>query len=95
MNDLAKGSGGQYRYLMNLCDRGDNAKATYARLLRSSTPVSQPPAGYTGMSGDINKDRKKDFLYIVWATETAQAEQYLVSGISVSKFSSTNPIYRI
>ncbi|KAJ3547348.1 hypothetical protein NM688_g5410 [Phlebia brevispora] len=83
LQDLAQGAGGQHRYMLNMLDKGIYAKTTEARLLRSGSEVSGPPSGYDGMSIDINKARGKEFLYVVWKTEQAQCNSYLVSGISV------------
>ncbi|KAJ3559522.1 hypothetical protein NM688_g295 [Phlebia brevispora] len=83
LQDLAKGAGGQYRYMLSMLDKGIYSKTTEARLLRSSSEVSGPPSGYDGMSIDINKGREQDYLYVIWKTEDAQCDSYLVSGIYV------------
>ncbi|KAJ3559521.1 hypothetical protein NM688_g294 [Phlebia brevispora] len=84
LRDLAKGAGEQYRYMLSMQDKGIYAKITEARLLRSKSAVSGPPSGYNGMSSDINKGRGKSYLYVIWKTEEAQCDSYLVSGITVT-----------
>ncbi|KAJ3559519.1 hypothetical protein NM688_g292 [Phlebia brevispora] len=94
--DLAKGAGGQYRYIRNMRDQGIHAKITGARLLRSKSAVSKPPSGYDGMSTNINKGRGKSYLYVVWKTEEVQHDTRFVSGITVeygSKLSQQSVTY--
>ncbi|KAK7032626.1 hypothetical protein VNI00_012889 [Paramarasmius palmivorus] len=63
--DLAKGAGGDYRYVIPMRDPGAR-KITSARLLRSGSKQDYPPSGFNGLSTDINQGRKGDYLYIVW-----------------------------
>jgi len=64
--DLAKGAGGQYRYLVPYSVAAERKKVTEIRLFRSDSAVEAPPAGYDGMTRDINIDRGKSFLYLIW-----------------------------
>ncbi|KIM22137.1 hypothetical protein M408DRAFT_57426, partial [Serendipita vermifera MAFF 305830] len=69
-DDLAKGAGGDYRYLIPRIDCLNNHKIIEIRLMRSSSSVQHPPEGYSGMSNNINQGRenKGDHLYVVWKT---------------------------
>lgn len=64
--DLAKGAGGQYRYLVPYSTPAERKKVTEIRLFRSDSAIGSPPPGYDGMTGDINRDRGKSFLYVIW-----------------------------
>ncbi|GJJ07058.1 hypothetical protein Clacol_001257 [Clathrus columnatus] len=66
--DLSKGTGDGFRYLLSFSNVGDHEKVTDVRLLRLSKPIESPPAGFVGMTSDINKGRKGDFLYLIWTT---------------------------
>lgn len=67
--DLAKGAGGNYRYLHP--HRGASQKITQVNLLRLDNPISDLPAGYNGKTSDINKDREGTYLYLIWKGEEA------------------------
>ncbi|KAJ3557903.1 hypothetical protein NM688_g1217 [Phlebia brevispora] len=85
LRDLCIRANAKYGYLLNMQSNGIYSKVTTARLLRSSSAVSAgPPSGYDGMSIDLNTDRDKDYLYVVWKVEQAQCDDYLVSGLSVT-----------
>jgi hypothetical protein len=45
-----------------------NDKVTEVRLLRSQSPIVQPPEGYSQISRNINDGRGGDYLYLVWKT---------------------------
>ena len=65
--DLAKGAGGDYRYLRLERDGGN--KITEVRLLRGNDEADSSVVralGFDGASGDINKGRGGDYLYVVW-----------------------------
>ena len=80
--DLAKGAGGDYRYLLPISDTGNPNKITSLRLCRSSSAVTSPPDGYSGMSANINSGRDKDFLYLLYQTVSAREPTFL-AGIDV------------
>jgi hypothetical protein len=68
-DDLAKGTGGDYRYLIPVYSSG--AKIVECALLRDSIARDLNYVhglGWGGMSGDINQGRKGDFLYLIWKT---------------------------
>ncbi|KAI0265965.1 hypothetical protein BC834DRAFT_824277 [Gloeopeniophorella convolvens] len=70
--DLAKGAKGDFRYLIPVHTANNPQYITDLKLLR--TPHSTQPdpnSGYTGTTGDINKGRKGDYLYLIWRTQTA------------------------
>ena len=65
--DLAKGAGGEYRYLQLETDGSENI--TDVQLLRREDSVSDETVnalGFDGCSGDINRNRGGDYLYLVW-----------------------------
>lgn len=65
--DLAKGAGGDYRYLRLERDGGN--KITEVRLLRGNDEADSSVVralGFDGASGDIDKGRGGDYLYVVW-----------------------------
>ncbi|KAL4803080.1 hypothetical protein BDV18DRAFT_163605 [Aspergillus unguis] len=70
-SDLAKGAGGEYRYL----DIGRNPairdKIVDVRMLRSEGKQSSQDAknqGFPGISNDFNVNRNHDWLYLIWKT---------------------------
>jgi hypothetical protein len=70
-SDLAKGAGGDFRYLIPVNNVREKAKIVECALLRtgSVTNVEQiKQMGWAGMSADINRGRKGDFLYLIWKT---------------------------
>lgn len=64
--DLAKGAGGEYRYLFVLKDNGER-KVRYVRLSRKEREMRFE--GWEG-TGNINQGRKGSFLYLIWRTES-------------------------
>ncbi|KAL4744284.1 hypothetical protein BDW72DRAFT_98836 [Aspergillus terricola var. indicus] len=65
--DLAKGAGGDYRYLR--LERDGGSKIQEVRLLRRNDEADFAAVralGFDGLSSDINKGRGGDFLYVVW-----------------------------
>lgn len=71
-NDLTTQSKTDFRYLLTRHD-GDQ-KITKTGLFRTSESLSESDlktrigqSGYTNHSGDINKGRRGDYLYLVWA----------------------------
>ena len=56
MDDLAKGSGGGYRYIFTKSDADEPNKIVHAVLIRSSTSMSTAPAGWDTISEDLNKE---------------------------------------
>lgn len=65
-DDLAKGAGGDYRYLGPKSDTKIRAKITEVQLLRSDTTITAPPAGWQGISADINAGRQRAHLHVIW-----------------------------
>lgn len=68
MDDLAKGTGGGYRYIFAKSDPDEPKKIVHAVLLRSSSMVVAVPVGWDGVSDDLNKGRRKTYLYILTKT---------------------------
>lgn len=68
MDDLAKGSGGGYRYIFTKSDADEPNKIVHAVLIRSSASMSTAPAGWDTISEDLNKGRRKTYLYILMKT---------------------------
>lgn len=71
LEDLAKGAGGDYRYILTQKNVGSKHKVTDSALLRSDSAVEGTPAGWNGMTIDINKGRGKTYLYVLWKTTSA------------------------
>ncbi|PSR76560.1 hypothetical protein PHLCEN_2v8380 [Hermanssonia centrifuga] len=74
MDDLAKGAGGGYRYIFSKAAPDIPRKITHALLLRSNGIISTAPLGWDLITVDINKGRRKSYLYILAktvATETS------------------------
>ncbi|KAE8352222.1 hypothetical protein BDV28DRAFT_5583 [Aspergillus coremiiformis] len=66
-SDLAKGAGGDYRYLR--LERDGSRKIKRIQLLRRKDEVdfgTVQALGFDGYSSDINKGRGGDYLYLVW-----------------------------
>ncbi|EKM56393.1 uncharacterized protein PHACADRAFT_92490, partial [Phanerochaete carnosa HHB-10118-sp] len=70
LKDLAKGAGGDYRYLIVNTDISQERKITALALLRSESSVDMPPLGWDEATIDINKGRGKMYLYLVWKLST-------------------------
>ena len=68
MDDLAKGTGGGYRYIFSKSDPDEQKKIVHVVLLRSPTKVSTAPLGWDAISEDLNKGRRKTYLYILLKT---------------------------
>ncbi|CAF3381942.1 unnamed protein product [Rotaria socialis] len=68
MEDIARGTGGDFRYVVPVKNQREKKKINEINLLRSSNSVDVVPDGYSGKSIDINRGRKKDFLYLIWKT---------------------------
>ncbi|RXW20933.1 hypothetical protein EST38_g4913 [Candolleomyces aberdarensis] len=70
ITDLAEGAGGLYRYLVPVADPRVTHKVTGLALLREfggpGTDIHS--LGYNGMSMDLNRSRKGDWLYVLWRT---------------------------
>ncbi|KAH7136842.1 hypothetical protein B0J13DRAFT_560135 [Dactylonectria estremocensis] len=67
--DLAKGAGGDYRYLVETRGQGSERKINDVGLWRSDDKQEQPPAGWDGMTTDVNDGRGGDYLYVIWKTQ--------------------------
>ncbi|KAI1787223.1 hypothetical protein LXA43DRAFT_1098442 [Ganoderma leucocontextum] len=68
LKDLAKGAGGDFCYLLPIKDVTKEAKVTQVALLRLNGSLGQCPAGWSGNTMDINKNRGKTFPYLLWKT---------------------------
>ena len=66
LDDLAKGAGGDYRYLLTRIDAEEDRKVTQLILFRSDSALDGVPIGWDGITADINKGRGKTYLYLVW-----------------------------
>ncbi|RGP81410.1 hypothetical protein FLONG3_555 [Fusarium longipes] len=69
LDDLAKGAGGQYRYLHIKNDMSQPRYVTEVALFRDDSRHDGVPEGWDGMTTDINAGRKGDFLYLLWKTK--------------------------
>ncbi|OJJ99064.1 hypothetical protein ASPACDRAFT_120160 [Aspergillus aculeatus ATCC 16872] len=66
--DLAKGAGGQYRYLETSTVAAEGFGISNLKLLRSTDEVSSTDLrgrGYRGWTTDINAGRGGEYLYLV------------------------------
>ena len=70
-DDLAKGAGGSYRYLVPVPDGNNITKITGLKLYRSNNAVGAFPAPYVSHTSDINANRGKSFLYLIWSNAAA------------------------
>ena len=68
LQDLAKGAGGDYRYLKIETDVTQERKVTQVTLLRQDSALTKVPEGWDGTTIDINKGRGKTYLYLIWKT---------------------------
>jgi len=68
--DLAKGAGGDYRYLKLLRDPQSKARITEAGLWRqlnkTEGPRYPPKETYQFVTKDLNMDREGDYLFVCW-----------------------------
>lgn len=63
MDDLAAGTGGEYRYLVA---KHGNWKIRDLVLYRSANKTGVIPEGYDGRTEDLNIGRHRSFLYLLW-----------------------------
>ncbi|KAI1183945.1 hypothetical protein F5B17DRAFT_414025 [Nemania serpens] len=76
MSDLAKGAGGDYRYLVSQVDVHIEKKLKRLALYRKSNgegPVHESDIkdrGCTDFSTDINAGRGGDYLHLIWEAGT-------------------------
>ncbi|CVK86291.1 uncharacterized protein FMAN_06388 [Fusarium mangiferae] len=68
-DDLAKGAKGEYRYLDWSRNMTANRFITEFALWRQTIPQGAPPAGWDGMTSDINAGRGGDNLYLIWKSD--------------------------
>ncbi|KAG9501719.1 hypothetical protein J7337_007410 [Fusarium musae] len=68
-DDLAKGAGGDYRFLDWTRNMTATKFITEFSLWRQSIPQGAPPAGWDGITGDINAGRGGDNLYLIWKSD--------------------------
>ncbi|KAM5536439.1 hypothetical protein V8D89_009875 [Ganoderma adspersum] len=66
LKDLAKGAGGDFRYVLAIKDVTKEGKVTQVVLLRLEGALRGRPLGWVGNTIDINKNRGKTFLYLLW-----------------------------
>mmetsp|Transcript_26962 Transcript_26962/g.29398 ORF Transcript_26962/g.29398 Transcript_26962/m.29398 type:complete len:302 (-) Transcript_26962:68-973(-) len=66
--DLAKGAGGDYRYLIPLAQPNYNFRLREVKLFRGDKEITQFP-GYDGHTTDINAGRGGTYLYLAWKLE--------------------------
>jgi hypothetical protein len=69
-NDVAQGAGGDFRYIVAVRNSFERSKITEVALLRNSNSRGNlgQVSGYSGISRDINENRAKDFLHLIWKT---------------------------
>ena len=73
-SDLAKGSGGEFRYVVPRADRKLSSKIVEVALVRSDRPVKATPSGWDGYSViDILNGRARGFLHLVWKTASTNS----------------------
>lgn len=78
LDDLAKGAGGEFRYIVPRSDRKLERKIVEVGLVRSERPVRSVPSGWDGYSViNIFNGRPKGHLHIVW--KTASTNSWFVS----------------
>ncbi|KAH6891474.1 hypothetical protein B0T10DRAFT_485368 [Thelonectria olida] len=65
-DDLAKGAGGDYRYLQWSNDMDVEHYVTEVALWRTTSAENRPPMGWEGKTEDINRGRGGDYLYLIW-----------------------------
>lgn len=69
--DLAKGAGGQFRYIIIQRDTHRSEVITNIALYRRRNSRDTPTSsGWMHMTGDINRRRRGDYLYLCWNTES-------------------------
>ncbi|KAG6875389.1 hypothetical protein C0992_004019 [Termitomyces sp. T32_za158] len=75
-DDLAKGAGGSYRYLIPVRQSNQKLFISAFTLARSEVALDEVPEKIwhslpQGATNDINKGRRGDFLYLVWELQRA------------------------
>ncbi|CAK7212931.1 hypothetical protein SCUCBS95973_001627 [Sporothrix curviconia] len=68
-DDLAKGAGGDYRYLSWTNNMNATHFITDIALWRAADKKDSPPENWHHKSDDINRGRGGDYLYLVWRTK--------------------------
>jgi hypothetical protein len=68
LSDLAAGAGGKYRYLIPEVDKSKSQKISKLVLWRFPKEDGPSTGKITskGRTGDLNNDRKGDWLYVGW-----------------------------
>ena len=61
--------GGKFRYIFAWPNPEQSRKITQVLLLRSGDAITNVPSGYNFITDDINRERKKDYLYMIGKTE--------------------------
>ncbi|TBU39219.1 hypothetical protein BD309DRAFT_452434 [Dichomitus squalens] len=67
-NDLAKGAGGDFRYLIPRKDITAQRKVVQVVLCHQDHELFGTPEGWDRCTIDINKIRGKTYLYLLWKT---------------------------
>ncbi|KAG6908273.1 hypothetical protein DXG01_005538 [Tephrocybe rancida] len=70
-DDLAKGAGGKYRYLVPIKQAGESLFITKLYLSRSPVRAINTPIQPLGETSDINSGRRGDYLYLLWDLQRA------------------------
>ena len=70
-DDLAKGAGGDYRYLILVKNITQLEKVTEIALLRLDGTVGDGPKSDWKYSSNINEGRGQPALYLIWKTSSA------------------------
>jgi hypothetical protein len=74
-SDLAKGAGGQFRYLKTVANKENSRKITSVKLWRGDSAPSESILKrlQPNCTGDINYGRGGTYLYLFWRTSDQPA----------------------
>ena len=67
-DDLAKGAGGDFRYIFAWANPDAKRKVTEVMLFRTAGEITNPPPGWDFVTGDINDRRGGSYLYLIGKT---------------------------
>jgi len=67
--DLAEGAGGDFRYIVTIKDGPKKIRWGNVKLSRTSGSGGEVPEGWS-CTGDLNKKRKGDFLFLCWKADS-------------------------
>ncbi|EKM52217.1 uncharacterized protein PHACADRAFT_164147 [Phanerochaete carnosa HHB-10118-sp] len=86
-NDLARRTGGEFRYIVPRADRKQSEKIVEVGFARSDAPLERPPTGWQGYCvNDVNKGRRKRCVYIAWKTVSTNSWSFVSLSGSISPF---------